>query len=85
VVSSSDIKDEMIQQYIQEREGEPIADESQFHIDPSRTSCLIDEGCSIVLENDILGYSLEERLLIRLADLKSIQERRYLLDGQLHI
>ena len=34
-VSSGNITDEMIQQYIQEQEGEPIIDDSRFAIDPS--------------------------------------------------
>ena len=32
-VSSGNITDEMIQQYIQEQEGEPIVDDSRFQID----------------------------------------------------
>lgn len=34
-VSSGNITDEMIQQYIQEQEGEPMTDDSRFEIDPS--------------------------------------------------
>ena len=34
-VSSGNITDEMIEQYIQEQEGEPIVDDSRFSIDPS--------------------------------------------------
>jgi len=34
-VSSGNITDEMIEQYIQEQEGEPIVDDSRFQIDPS--------------------------------------------------
>jgi putative transposase len=34
-VSSGNITDEMIHQYIQEQEGEPMADDSRFQIDPS--------------------------------------------------
>jgi len=34
-VSSGTITDEMIQQYIAEHEGEPVADDSRFQIDPS--------------------------------------------------
>ena len=34
-VSSGNITDEMIQEYIQEQEGEPIMDDSRFEIDPS--------------------------------------------------
>ena len=34
-VSSGNITDEMIQQYIEEQEGEPINDDSRFQIDPS--------------------------------------------------
>jgi putative transposase len=34
-VSSGNITDEMIQQYIQEQEGEPVTDDSRFEIDPS--------------------------------------------------
>ena len=34
-VSSGKITDEMIQQYIQEQEGEPIVDDSRFQIDPN--------------------------------------------------
>jgi putative transposase len=34
-VSSGNITDEMIAQYIQEQEGEPIVDNSRFSIDPS--------------------------------------------------
>ncbi len=34
-VSSGNITDEMIAQYIQEQEGEPIVDDSRFSIDPS--------------------------------------------------
>jgi putative transposase len=34
-VSSGNITDEMIQQYIAEQEGEPVADDSRFQIDPS--------------------------------------------------
>lgn len=33
-VSSGTITDEMIQKYIEEQEGEPIADDSRFQIDP---------------------------------------------------
>jgi putative transposase len=33
-VSSGNITDEMVQQYIQEQEGESIADDSRFEIDP---------------------------------------------------
>ena len=34
-VSSGNITDEMIQQYIDDQEGEPVADDSRFQIDPS--------------------------------------------------
>lgn len=34
-VSSGNITDELIQQYIQEQEGEPITHDSRFEIDPS--------------------------------------------------
>ncbi len=34
-VSSGNITDEMIQEYIQEQEGEPMVDDSRFSIDPS--------------------------------------------------
>ena len=34
-VSSGNITDEMIQQYIEEQEGEPVADDSRFQIDPA--------------------------------------------------
>jgi putative transposase len=34
-VSSGNITDEMIQQYISEQEGEPVVDDSRFEIDPS--------------------------------------------------
>ena len=34
-VSSGNITDEMIQQYIEEQEGEPVIDDSRFQIDPS--------------------------------------------------
>ena len=34
-VSSGNITDEMIKQYIQEQEGEPMVDDSRFAIDPS--------------------------------------------------
>ena len=34
-VSAGNITDEMIQQYIQEQEGEPIVDDSRFQIDPN--------------------------------------------------
>ena len=34
-VSSGNITDEMIQEYIQEQEGEPMIDDSRFQIDPS--------------------------------------------------
>ena len=34
-VSSGNITDEMIHQYIQEQEGEPLVDDSRFQIDPS--------------------------------------------------
>jgi len=34
-VSSGNITDEMIQQYIQEQEGEPVTDDSRFEIDSS--------------------------------------------------
>ena len=34
-VSSGNITDELVQQYIQEQEGESIADDSRFEIDPS--------------------------------------------------
>jgi putative transposase len=33
-VSSGNITDEMIQQYIEEQEGEPVVDDSRFQIDP---------------------------------------------------
>lgn len=33
-VSSGNITDEMIQQYIDEQEGEPVSDNSRFQIDP---------------------------------------------------
>jgi len=33
-VSSGTITDEMIQKYIEEQEGEPVADDSRFQIDP---------------------------------------------------
>ena len=33
-VSSGNITDEMIQEYIQEQEGEPMTDDSRFLIDP---------------------------------------------------
>ena len=34
-VSSGNVTDEIIQQYIEEQEGEPISDDSRFQIDPS--------------------------------------------------
>ena len=34
-VSSGNITDEMIQQYIEEQEAEPVVDDSRFQIDPS--------------------------------------------------
>ena len=34
-VSSGTITDEMIREYIEEQEGEPIADDSRFPIDPT--------------------------------------------------
>jgi putative transposase len=34
-VSSGNITDEMIQQYIEDQEGEPVVDGSRFQIDPS--------------------------------------------------
>ena len=34
-VSSGNITDEMIQQYIEEQEGEPVTDDSRFPSDPS--------------------------------------------------
>ena len=34
-VSSGNITDEMIQEYIESQEGEPVADDSRFQIDPS--------------------------------------------------
>ena len=34
-VSSGNVTDEAIQQYIEEQEGEPISDDSRFQIDPS--------------------------------------------------
>lgn len=34
-VSSGNITDELIQQYIDEQEGEPVVDDSRFLIDPS--------------------------------------------------
>ena len=34
-VSSGNLTDEIIQQYIEEQEGEPISDDSRFQIDPS--------------------------------------------------
>jgi len=34
-VSSGNITDELVQQYIQEQEGEPMTDDSRFEIDPS--------------------------------------------------
>jgi len=34
-VSSGNITDELIQQYIQEQEGEPMTDDSRFEIDPT--------------------------------------------------
>jgi putative transposase len=34
-VSSGNITDEMIQQYIEEQDGEPVVDDSRFQIDPS--------------------------------------------------
>ena len=34
-VSSGNITDEMIQQYIEEQEDEPVVDDSRFQIDPS--------------------------------------------------
>ena len=33
-VSSGNLTDEMIQQYIEEQEDEPVADDSRFQIDP---------------------------------------------------
>jgi putative transposase len=34
-VGSGNITDEMMQQYIEEQEGEPVVDDSRFQIDPS--------------------------------------------------
>ena len=34
-VSSGNVTDEIIHQYIEEQEGEPISDDSRFQIDPS--------------------------------------------------
>ena len=34
-VSSGNVTDEIIQQYIDEQEGEPVVDDSRFQIDPS--------------------------------------------------
>ena len=43
-VGSGNIADETIREYIEEREGENIADASRFSIDPKRTPRLIVEG-----------------------------------------
>jgi putative transposase len=43
-VSSGNITDEMIRQYTEEQEGEPLVDGSRFQIDPSQTDRLTDEG-----------------------------------------
>ena len=47
-ISSGNVTDEMIQQYIEEQEGEPIVDDSRFQIDSPRTPRLTDEGRSVV-------------------------------------
>ena len=54
-VSSGNITDEMIQQYIEEHEGEPVTDDSRFQIDPSKTHRLTDEGS--------LVFSISQRIL----------------------
>ena len=52
-VSSGNITDEMIQQYIEEQEGEPVTDDSRFPIDPSWTSRLINESCSVCFSSSL--------------------------------
>jgi len=45
-VSSGNVTDEMIQQYIEDQEGEPMVDDSRFQIDSSLTPRLLYEGRS---------------------------------------
>jgi len=47
-VSSDTITDKMIREYIDERQGEQVADDSRFPIDNPRTPRLTAEGCSVV-------------------------------------
>ena len=46
-VSSGTITDEMIKEYIDEQEGEQIADDSRFPIDKPQTPRLPGEGCLV--------------------------------------
>jgi hypothetical protein len=48
VVSSGNITDDMMQQYIEEQEGEPVVDDSRIQIDPSYTPGLTDEGSLVM-------------------------------------
>ncbi len=47
-VSSGNIINELIQQYIQEQEGEPVTDDSRFEIDLHKTPRIIVEGCFVI-------------------------------------
>ena len=52
-VTSGTITDEMmINEYINEQEGEAVQDDSRFEIDPSRTPRLKSEGRSVTLSLD---------------------------------
>ena len=51
-VSSGNITDEMVKEYIEEQEGEQIIDDSRFPIDSLQIPRLIAEGCSILHSGD---------------------------------
>jgi hypothetical protein len=48
---------EMIQQYMDEQEGEPVLDDSRFQIDFSNTPLLLYEG-SLVFSECAVGFAL---------------------------
>ena len=47
-VSSGSLTDEMVAQYTEEQDGEPVHDDSQFPIDNHRNRGLVGAGCSLV-------------------------------------
>ena len=52
-VSSGSITDEMVKEYIDSQDGEPLHDDSQFPIDSPGSHRLLGGGCSLLTRGDV--------------------------------